>query len=58
MNVCRVCGCSDFDACVTMVDGFLDTCFWAVPDLCSFCAIIDDLDKVLEVDHVAVGEYL
>lgn len=34
---CRVCGCSDFDACMTD-DG---PCWWVEEDLCSGC---DDSD--------------
>ena len=33
-DVCRVCGCSEFDACLHEVAG---PCSWAEPDLCSHC---------------------
>jgi hypothetical protein len=39
VNCCRVCGCSDDDACV--VDG--EPCGWVEPDLCSGC--IDQADE-------------
>jgi hypothetical protein len=34
---CRVCGCSDFDACVDPVTG--ETCWWVREELCSTCAM-------------------
>ena len=37
--VCRVCGCDEFNACVTDRGGLLYVCFWAEPGLCSFCAL-------------------
>ena len=33
---CEACGCTDDDACVD--EETLETCSWAVPGLCSFCA--------------------
>lgn len=32
---CRVCGCSDYDACW---HDLLGACWWVQPDLCSHCA--------------------
>ena len=34
MSNCRVCGCSDFEACQTPTG----PCHWVEPDLCSACA--------------------
>ncbi len=39
---CRVCGCTDNNPCMTE---FGETCAWAEPDLCDFCA-----------DMIATGE--
>lgn len=36
MPRCRVCRCSEFDACVEP-DGL--PCHWVEPDLCSSCAV-------------------
>lgn len=36
MNECRVCGCSDFDACFDPETGA--GCYWVDEDLCSVCA--------------------
>ncbi len=36
MSACRVCGCTDFEAC-TMPDG--SPCFWVEADLGSACAV-------------------
>lgn len=33
---CRGCGCDELHPCV---DKEGDTCIWATPDLCSFCAL-------------------
>ena len=33
-RACRVCGCTEWQACV---DLFGDPCHWAAPDLCSAC---------------------
>lgn len=33
--ICRVCGCTDYDACEHPVTG---TCSWVEVDLCSTCA--------------------
>ncbi|HWE51363.1 MAG TPA: hypothetical protein VG273_16345 [Bryobacteraceae bacterium] len=33
---CRVCGCADHSACVDRETG--ETCAWAQPELCTFCA--------------------
>ena len=43
-GVCRVCGCTQDDACYHEA---LGTCDWEQPDLCSFCAYIasGDLDR-------------
>lgn len=35
---CRVCGCGEFTACRTEVDGVEVPCSWAKPDLCTACA--------------------
>lgn len=37
MGTCRECGCTDERACVSPEGE--ETCFWAEPDLCSFCAL-------------------
>ena len=33
--LCRICACSEYDACV---DGFMGGCSWVAVDLCSACA--------------------
>lgn len=38
-DVCRVCGCTDDDACVDLDDL---PCFWVAVDLCSACADIGE----------------
>lgn len=35
---CRVCGCTDADGCVEVVNGRTGTCVWVDDDLCSACA--------------------
>ena len=40
-RVCRVCGCTDYNACI--VEGgegedIISTCYWIEADLCSACA--------------------
>lgn len=37
MRECRVCGCTDLDACEDDTT-LIGTCFWVEPDLCSACA--------------------
>jgi hypothetical protein len=37
-GVCKVCGCTDAEACVFEWDGEHHTCYWIKPDLCSECA--------------------
>ncbi|MDE0165218.1 MAG: hypothetical protein OXL36_08995 [Bryobacterales bacterium] len=41
---CRVCGCSDLDACIEP-DGF--PCCWVESDLCSACAFFAQGDGVV-----------
>ncbi len=36
---CRVCGCTEFDACIT--EGMVP-CHWVEPDLCSACVDKED----------------
>jgi hypothetical protein len=33
-QLCRICGCSDYDSCVGMLNM---SCSWVMPDLCSTC---------------------
>ena len=33
VRTCRVCGCTDDNACI----GFVSACYWIEPDLCSNC---------------------
>jgi hypothetical protein len=37
--ICRVCGCHDLDACVTIRGEVTYVCWWVATDLCSFCAL-------------------
>ena len=41
---CRVCGCTDFNACIE-ADGF--PCCWVEKDLCSACAFFAQGDRVV-----------
>jgi hypothetical protein len=36
VKTCRVCGCSDFDACIHEEHG---NCYWIEKDLCSHCKL-------------------
>lgn len=38
--VCKHCGCSDLNACVEPETG--TTCRWVLPNVCSFCAEVDE----------------
>ena len=52
---CRVCGCSDHDACVNQ---YSEPCSWVEPDLCSACAyngIRTVLDQAEEWHHRMAG---
>lgn len=42
MNRCRICGCTDNDACHAPCG---EPCHWVEPDLCSSCA--DDTEELL-----------
>ena len=57
MNVpsCRVCGCTDFNACIE-ADGF--PCCWVEDDLCSACAFFAQGDSVvlLEAEDISGKE--
>ena len=50
MNVpaCRVCGCTDWNAC-TEPDGF--PCCWVEHDLCSACAYFAQGDRVILLEE-------
>jgi hypothetical protein len=37
---CRVCGCSELDACVDEAGG---TCYWVEADLCSACTSMPEV---------------
>jgi hypothetical protein len=37
---CRVCGCSELDACVDEAGG---TCYWIEQDLCSACTSMPEV---------------
>ena len=52
---CRVCGCTDYDACIEP-DGF--PCCWVGNDLCSNCAFFAQGDRVelLEADDFSGKE--
>ena len=53
---CLACGCSDFDACVTVRGDFEYRCFWVAEDLCSFCALKlpgEERRPVRGVDEIA-----
>ena len=45
---CRVCGCTDFDACIEP-DGF--PCCWVERDLCSACAFFAQGDRVVLLEE-------
>ena len=45
-GVCRVCGCTEDNACET-AEG--DPCHWAEPDLCSAC-VEDEIDEMRDED--------
>lgn len=57
MNIpsCRVCGCTDFNACIE-TDGF--PCCWVEDDLCSSCAYFAQGDSVvlLEAEDISGKE--
>lgn len=40
-RLCRVCGCSEFDPCVSSVGGTRLACCWSTADLCSACDTVD-----------------
>jgi len=44
-GMCEVCGCTDDDPCVDEATG--ETCCWAGPDLCSFCAHLTDVGPLI-----------
>ena len=37
-GACRICGCTENDACLVEIDGEVVACRWVEPDLCSACA--------------------
>lgn len=45
---CRVCGCTDFNACIEP-DGF--PCCWVERDLCSACAFFAQGDRVVLLEE-------
>lgn len=47
MSVCRVCGCTDTNACMVQLEqqdgAIVETpCWWVDPDLCSGCELAGD----------------
>lgn len=51
---CRICFCMDDDACVDQITG--ETCGWAEPDLCTFCAT-EIAAETARQDQALVGIY-
>jgi hypothetical protein len=45
-NICRICGCSDLDACES-TNG--EKCWWVNDDLCSFCATPQEVAQELKL---------
>ena len=48
VQTCRVCGCTDFDACIE-ADGF--PCCWVEDELCSACAFFAQGDRVVVLEE-------
>lgn len=57
MGTCRVCGCTENQACYSHNHG---TCWWVEPDLCSHCAepvIVAELFDTLGEDGGTLEEW-
>lgn len=47
--VCRKCGCTEWDACVSDLG---EACGWAEPELCTACSLGEHLGPGLRSDHL------
>ena len=53
---CRVCGCTEDNACI---NGLGQTCSWASPGMCSFCAedLAHTIPAVVPASELCCPEY-